>query len=141
MYKLMLLVALLAMVVGCGTTGGPRVMRLSPDQQVLADRQAVITTATDPQTERSAQEWARIAADRERQQMEYNLRQQELNARRAQQYAYQAEQKERSKAQREWAENQQKIDAARELGYQLQNAGRNIQYRQQQQQWQRVPRR
>jgi len=115
--KLMVLAVVLLVAVGCNTT-----MRLSPDQQVLADRQAVITTATDPQTERSAQEWAQIAADRERQKMEYSLRQQELNARRSQQYAYQAEQKERAKAQREWAENQQKLDLVRESGYAINNA-------------------
>lgn len=120
--KLMLLVALLAVAVGCNTTGQRVVYRpAGPDKLVLDDRQAVITTATDPQTEQSAQEWARIAADRERQQMDYDLHLREQNARRAQQYAYQTEQRERAKAYNERVKDQQKADLIREGGYALNN--------------------
>lgn len=121
--KIMLLVALMAVVIGCNTTGQRVVYRpAGPDKLVLDDRRAVITTATDPQTEQSAQEWARIAADRERQQMDYDLHLREQNARRSQQYAYQASEKERAEAYNERVKDQQKLDLVRQGGYALNNA-------------------
>lgn len=111
---------LLVVAVGCNTTGQRTVYRsATPDMQVLNTRAVVVSTAADPETERSAQEWARIAADRERQQMEFQLRQQEQDDRRMEQYARQAQQRERDEAQKDWAENQQKLNLLREGRYAL----------------------
>ncbi len=131
MFKPMFLtLVLLVVVVGCGggRQGLARPVTMTTDERVLNTRAVVLATPADPQSEQQAQEWARIAADRERQQMEYDLRKQERNDRRAQQYAYQAAQKERAKAYNERIKDQQKLDAVRDLGYQAESLLSQVRY-------------
>jgi len=128
--KLMLLMALMAVAIGCGggRQGLARPVVMSSDQQVLNIRADVLATPADPQSEQSAQEWARIAADRERQKMDYDLRLREQNERSAERYAYQAAEKERAKAYNERVKDQQKLDAVRDLGYQAQSFLSQVRY-------------
>lgn len=127
MKKLAKLVVLLGVIfvllalAGCSTVGGQRVVVLSPDGQVLATRQVILSNPSSPEGERVAQEWARLTAERERQQMEYNLRRQQQNAYNAQEWARIANQNKANEAFRRQMRQQQNLEAARELRYSLTN--------------------
>jgi uncharacterized lipoprotein NlpE involved in copper resistance len=123
-------VFLLVTLVGCNANQQrlSRPVTLTADQQVLADREAVLATPADPQAEQNAQEWARLAADREHQQNEDALRLREQRAREAQDRAFRAQQRKMTETYTEQAERQQKLNEVREVGYQLQNLGNQVLY-------------